>query len=162
MLVRGFHVLQQMLSLLELLLVRLQRLAVQLLTNVGAIVKEVEADQFAGEGGWVGVVEGTDGSGVVNHQTNEVGRLLQTHVGPGEVSQQDQGVMGGVLKQKSCQLPCKTVGGGVRLAEGRAFLTSPARQVIPELDRQMLTKEEGGSGAFALCWGGWEGGGCDS
>ena len=121
-------------------------------------MKEVEADQFAGEGGWVGVVEGTDGSGVVNHQTNEVGRLFQAHVGPGEVCQQDQGVMGGVLEKESCQLPCQTVGGGVWLAKGRTFVASPARQVIPELDRQSLTKKEGGSGAFALCQVGWEGG----
>ena len=103
----------------------------------------------------MGVVEGTDGFGVVNYQTNEVGRLFQAHVGPGEVCQQDQGVMGGVLKKKSCQLPCQTVGGGVWLAKGRVFLASPARQVIPELDRQSLTKKEGSSGASVQCWGEW-------
>ena len=50
-------------------------------------MEEVEADQLAGEGGWVGVVVGADGSGVGDQETNEVGRLLQTHAGTGKVGQ---------------------------------------------------------------------------
>ena len=50
-------------------------------------MEEVEADQLAGEGGWVGVVVGTDGSGVGDQEIDEIGYLLQTHAGPGKVCQ---------------------------------------------------------------------------
>ena len=62
------------------------------------VVEKVEADKLTGEGGWVGVVVGSDVSGVGDQEINVVGCLLQTHICPGEVRKQDQGVVGGVLK----------------------------------------------------------------